>query len=156
MIRYDVPKSSNFTAVSHGFTVMTWALLSLSQKKPLLVLLTFGLLATAAAMGTRTAQDLTLSWTASSDPAFQPCGLACSASPWPQVWFTKAPSASYDCCWSENSAWTERSRHQTRGEGEMSCEEAEKHEHGDAYRSLVFRLFRFLDAFSLLADAGRI
>ena len=62
VIRYDVPKGSNFTAVSHGFTVMTWALLSLSQKKPLLVLGLpgFGLLATAAAMGTRTAQDLTL------------------------------------------------------------------------------------------------
>ena len=39
VIRYDVPKGSNFTAVSHGFTVMTWAVLSLSQKKPLLVLL---------------------------------------------------------------------------------------------------------------------
>jgi hypothetical protein len=38
VIRYDVPKGSNFTAVSHGFTVLTWALLSLSQKKPLLVL----------------------------------------------------------------------------------------------------------------------
>jgi glycosyltransferase involved in cell wall biosynthesis len=62
VIRYDVPKGSNFTAVSHGFTVMTWALLSLSQKKPLLVLGLpgFGLLATGAAMGTRTAQDLTL------------------------------------------------------------------------------------------------
>ena len=62
VIRYDVPKGSNFTAVSHGFTVMTWAVLSLSQKKPLLVLGLpgFGLLATGAAMGTRTAQDFTL------------------------------------------------------------------------------------------------
>ena len=32
IIRYDVPKGSNFTAVSHGFTVLSWALLSLSQK----------------------------------------------------------------------------------------------------------------------------
>ena len=62
VIRYDVPKGSNFTAVSHGFTVMTWAVLSLSQKKPLLVLGLpgFGLLATGAAMGTRTAQDFTM------------------------------------------------------------------------------------------------
>ena len=62
VIRYDVPKGSNFTAVSHGFTVMTWAVLSLSQKKPLLVLGLpgFGLLATGAAMGTRAAQDFTL------------------------------------------------------------------------------------------------
>jgi len=62
VIRYDVPKGSNFTAVSHGFTVMTWALLSLSQKKPLLVLGIpgFGLLAAGAAMGVSTAQDFTL------------------------------------------------------------------------------------------------
>ena len=62
VIRYDVPKGSSFTAVSHGFTVMTWALLSLSQKKPLLVLGIpgFGLLAAGAAMGMRTAQDFTL------------------------------------------------------------------------------------------------
>lgn len=62
IIRYDVPKGSNFTAVSHGFTVLTWALLSLSQKKPLLVLGLpgFGLLATSAAMGMRATQDLTL------------------------------------------------------------------------------------------------
>ena len=41
---------------------MTWAVLSLSQKKPLLVLGMpgFGLLATGAAMGMRTAQDFTL------------------------------------------------------------------------------------------------
>ena len=62
IIRYDVPKGSNFTAVSHGFTVMTWAMLSLSQKKPLLVLGIpgFGLLAASAAMGMRTAQEFTL------------------------------------------------------------------------------------------------
>jgi len=52
MIRYDVPKGSNFTALSHGFTVLTWALLTLSQKKPLLVLGLpgFGLFAAGAAM----------------------------------------------------------------------------------------------------------
>ncbi len=62
VIRYDVPKGSNFTAVSHGFTVMTWAMLSLSQKKPLLVLGIpgFGLLATGAAMGMKTAQGFTM------------------------------------------------------------------------------------------------
>jgi len=62
IIRYDVPKGSSFTAVSHGFTVMTWAMLSLSQKKPLLVLGLpgFGLLATGAAMGMRTAQSFTM------------------------------------------------------------------------------------------------
>jgi len=62
IIRYDVPKGSRFTAVSHGFTVMTWAMLSLSQKKPLLVLGLpgFGLLATGAAMGMRTAQSFTM------------------------------------------------------------------------------------------------
>ena len=38
IIRYDVPKGSSFTAISHGFTVLAWAMLSLSQKKPLLVL----------------------------------------------------------------------------------------------------------------------
>jgi glycosyltransferase involved in cell wall biosynthesis len=53
IIRYDVPKGSNFTALSHGFTVLAWAALSLSQKKPLLVLGLpgIGLLATGAAMG---------------------------------------------------------------------------------------------------------
>ena len=62
VIRYDVPKGSNFTAVSHGFTVMIWALLSLSQKKPLLVLGIpgLGLLAAGAAMGMRTAQGFTM------------------------------------------------------------------------------------------------
>lgn len=61
IIRYDVPKGSNFTAVSHGFTVLTWALLSLSQKKPLLVLGLpgFGLLAAGAAMGMRATQNFT-------------------------------------------------------------------------------------------------
>ena len=60
VIRYDVPKGSNFTAVSHGFTVLTWALLSLSQKKPLLVLGLpgMGLLATGAAMGMNAAQGV--------------------------------------------------------------------------------------------------
>jgi len=53
LIRYDVPKGSNFTAISHGFTVLAWAMLSLSQKKPLLVLGLpgFGLFAAGAAMG---------------------------------------------------------------------------------------------------------
>ena len=52
VIRYDVPKGSNFTALSHGFTVLTWAMISLSQKKPLLVLGLpgLGLFATGAAM----------------------------------------------------------------------------------------------------------
>lgn len=52
VIRYDVPKGSNFTALSHGFTVLAWALVSLSQKKPLLVLGLpgFGLFAAGAAM----------------------------------------------------------------------------------------------------------
>ena len=53
LIRYDVPKGSSFTALSHGFTVLAWAMLSLSQKKPLLVLGLpgFGLFAAGAAMG---------------------------------------------------------------------------------------------------------
>jgi len=61
IIRYDVPKGSNFTALSHGFTVLTWALLSLSQKKPILVLGIpgLGLLATGAAMGMSAAQEFT-------------------------------------------------------------------------------------------------
>ena len=52
IIRYDVPKGSNFTAISHGFTVLAWAMLSLSQKKPLLVLGLpgLGLFAAGAAM----------------------------------------------------------------------------------------------------------
>ena len=52
VIRHDVPKGSNFTALSHGFTVLAWAMVSLSQKKPLLVLGLpgFGLFAAGAAM----------------------------------------------------------------------------------------------------------
>ena len=61
IIRYDVPKGSNFTAVSHGFTVLSWAMVSLSQKKPLLVLGIpgLGLFATGAAMGLNLAQGVT-------------------------------------------------------------------------------------------------
>lgn len=61
IIRYDVPKGSNYTAVSHGFTVLSWALISLSQKKPLLVLGLpgMGLFATGAAMGMNLAQNVT-------------------------------------------------------------------------------------------------
>ena len=61
IIRYDVPKGSNFTAVSHGFTVLSWAMVSLSQKKPLLVLGIpgRGLFATGAAMGLNLAQGVT-------------------------------------------------------------------------------------------------
>lgn len=55
IVRYDVPKGSRFTAVSHGFSVLAFAMISLSQKKPLLVLGLpgAGLLATGAAMGLR-------------------------------------------------------------------------------------------------------
>ena len=51
-IRYDVPKSSNFTAISHGLTVLLYAMMTLSHKKPLLVLGIPGvtLFATSAAM----------------------------------------------------------------------------------------------------------
>ena len=61
LVRYDVPKGSNFTAVSHGFTVLSWALISLSHKKPLLVLGLpgLGLFATGAAMGLNLAQNVT-------------------------------------------------------------------------------------------------
>jgi len=61
VIRYDVPKGSNFTAISHGFTVLAWAMLSLSQKKPLLVLGLpgLGLFATGAAMGLNAVSSLT-------------------------------------------------------------------------------------------------
>lgn len=61
IIRYDVPKGSNFTALSHGFTVLSWAMLSLSQKKPLLVLGIpgVGLFATGAAMGINTVNNFT-------------------------------------------------------------------------------------------------
>ena len=60
LIRYDVPKGSNFTALSHGFTVLAWAMLSLSQKKPLLVLGLpgFGLFAAGAAMGLNTVNGI--------------------------------------------------------------------------------------------------
>ena len=61
VVRYNVPKGSNFTAVSHGFTVLSWALVSLSHKKPLLVLGIpgLGLFATGAAMGLNLAQNVT-------------------------------------------------------------------------------------------------
>ena len=61
VVRYDVPKGSNFTAVSHGFTVLSWALVSLSHKKPLLVLGVpgLGLFAAGAAMGLNLAQNVT-------------------------------------------------------------------------------------------------
>ena len=56
MIRYDVPKGSRYTALSHGFTVLSFALISLSQKKPLLFfgLPGISLLAAGAAIGFRT------------------------------------------------------------------------------------------------------
>lgn len=52
VIRYDVPKGSNFTAISHGFAVLAYAMISLSQKKPILVLGLpgLGLFAAGAAM----------------------------------------------------------------------------------------------------------
>ena len=55
VIRYDVPKGSRFTAISHGFSILSYAMISLSQKKPFLVLGLpgAGLLATGAAMGMR-------------------------------------------------------------------------------------------------------
>lgn len=61
IVRYDVPKGSNFTAVSHGFTVLSWALISLSHKKPILVLGLpgLGLFAAGAAMGLDLAQNVT-------------------------------------------------------------------------------------------------
>lgn len=61
MVRYDVPKGSNFTAVSHGFTVLSWALISLSHKKPIFVLGIpgLGLFAAGAAMGLNLAQNVT-------------------------------------------------------------------------------------------------
>jgi glycosyltransferase involved in cell wall biosynthesis len=53
IIRYDVPKGSSYTPVSHGFVVFIYALITLSQKKPLLVLGLPGvsLLLAGAAMG---------------------------------------------------------------------------------------------------------
>jgi hypothetical protein len=55
IIRYDVPKGSRFTAISHGFSILSYAMISLSQKKPILVLGLpgAGLLATGAALGMR-------------------------------------------------------------------------------------------------------
>jgi len=54
-IRYDVPKGSRYTAISHGFTVLSFALISLSQKKPLLFfgLPGISLLAGGATIGMR-------------------------------------------------------------------------------------------------------
>lgn len=59
-IRYDVPKGSRYTALSHGFTVFSFALISLSQKKPLLFFGVPGisLLATGAAIGMRVLNEL--------------------------------------------------------------------------------------------------
>ncbi|MED5486812.1 MAG: glycosyltransferase family 2 protein [Candidatus Thermoplasmatota archaeon] len=59
-IRYDVPKGSRYTPLSHGFTVLSFALISISQKKPLLF---FGipgisLLATGAAIGMRALNEV--------------------------------------------------------------------------------------------------
>jgi len=55
IIRYDVPKGSRFTAMSHGFTVLSYALISLSQKKPFLAfgLPGAGLLTLGSAIGMR-------------------------------------------------------------------------------------------------------
>tara|TARA_B100001750_G_C15473226_1_gene581035 strand:+ start:179 stop:1129 length:951 start_codon:yes stop_codon:yes gene_type:complete len=55
IIRYDVPKGSRFTAMSHGFTVLSYALISLSQKKPILAfgLPGAGLLTLGSAIGMR-------------------------------------------------------------------------------------------------------
>ena len=55
VIRYDVPKGSRFTAMSHGFTVLSYALISLSQKKPILAfgLPGAGLLTIGSAIGMR-------------------------------------------------------------------------------------------------------
>jgi len=54
-VRYDVPKSSTYSAFGHGFTVLSYALVSLSQKKPLLVFGVpgVGLLASGTAIGMR-------------------------------------------------------------------------------------------------------
>jgi len=59
-IRYDVPKGSRYTALSHGFTVLSFALISLSQKKPLLFfgLPGISLLATGAAIGMRALNEV--------------------------------------------------------------------------------------------------
>ena len=59
-IRYDVPKGSRYTALSHGFTVLSFALISLSQKQPLLFfgLPGISLLATGAAIGRRALNEV--------------------------------------------------------------------------------------------------
>jgi glycosyltransferase involved in cell wall biosynthesis len=59
-IRYNVPKGSRYTALSHGFTVLSFALISLSQKKPLLFFGVPGisLLATGAAIGMRALNEV--------------------------------------------------------------------------------------------------
>ena len=53
-------KEVTFTALSHGFTVLAWAMISLSQKKPLLVLGLpgLGLFAAGAAMGLNTVNGI--------------------------------------------------------------------------------------------------
>ena len=55
IIRYNVPKGSSYTPLSHGVVVLAYALITLSQKKPLLVLGLPGatLLLAGAAMGMR-------------------------------------------------------------------------------------------------------
>ncbi len=60
VVRYDVPKGSRFTAISHGFVVLSYALMTLSQKKPLLVfgLPGLGFLTAAVALGMRTVSDI--------------------------------------------------------------------------------------------------
>ncbi len=60
VVRYDVPKGSRFTALSHGFTVFSYALLSLSQKKPMLVfgLPGMGFLAAGTAFGMRAVNEV--------------------------------------------------------------------------------------------------
>ena len=61
IIRYDVPKGSQYTAVSHGFSVLGYAFLTLSQKKPLLVLGLpgLGLVGTSISMGMDVIQKVT-------------------------------------------------------------------------------------------------
>ena len=64
VVRYDVPKGSRFTAMSHGFTVLSYALITLSQKKPIIAFGVpgAGLLTLGSAIGMRalnTVNDLT-------------------------------------------------------------------------------------------------
>ena len=64
VVRYDVPKGSRFTAMSHGFTVLSYAMVTLSQKKPLIAfgIPGAGLLTLGSAIGMRafnTVNDLT-------------------------------------------------------------------------------------------------